>query len=54
VWSDVNLLVDLPEDTSRFEVLALEGSLKVKVDLSTVTGLKPRVRAAALADAVAL
>lgn len=56
--SDVDLLVDLPEDTSLFGVLALEGTLerilKVKVDLSTVAGLKPRVRTEALADAVAL
>ena len=54
--SDVDLMVDLPEDTSLFAVLALEGSLerilKVKVDLAPVTSLKPRVRAEALADAV--
>ena len=56
--SDVDLLVDLPEETSLFAVLALEGSLerilKVKVDLAPVASLKPRVRAEALADAVAL
>ncbi len=56
--SDVDLLVDLPEDTSLFAVLALEGSLerilKVKVDLAPVTSLKSRVRTQALADAVAL
>ena len=56
--SDVDLLVDLPEDTSLFVVLALEGSLerilKVKVDLAPVTSLRPRVRAEALADAVAV
>jgi predicted nucleotidyltransferase len=56
--SDVDLLVDLPEDTSLFAVLALEGTLerilKVKVDLSPVGSLKPRVRAEALADALAL
>jgi predicted nucleotidyltransferase len=56
--SDVDLLVDLPEDTSLFAVLALEGTLerilKVKVDLAPVSSLKPRVRAVALADAVAL
>ncbi len=56
--SDVDLLVDLPEETSLFAVLALEGTLerilKVKVDLAPVTSLKPRVRAEALADAVAL
>lgn len=56
--SDVDLLVDLPDDTSLFAVLALEGTLerilKVNVDLAPVTSLKPRVRAEALAEAVAL
>jgi len=56
--SDVDLLVDLPEDTSLFTVLALEGTLerilKVKVDLAPANSLKPRVRAEALADAVAV
>ena len=56
--SDVDLLVDLPEATSLFAVLALEGTLerilKVNVDLAPVSSLKPRVRAEALADAVAL
>lgn len=56
--SDVDLLVDLPEDTSLFAVLALEGTLerilKVKVDLAPVASLKPSVRTEALADAVAL
>jgi predicted nucleotidyltransferase/DNA-binding XRE family transcriptional regulator len=56
--SDVDLLVDLPEDTSLFAVLALEGTLerilKVKVDLAPATSLKPRVRDEALSDAVAL
>jgi predicted nucleotidyltransferase/DNA-binding XRE family transcriptional regulator len=56
--SDVDLLVDLPEGTSLFAVLALEGTLerilKVHVDLAPVTSLKPRVRAEALADAVSL
>jgi predicted nucleotidyltransferase/DNA-binding XRE family transcriptional regulator len=56
--SDVDLLVDLPDDTSLFAVLALEGTLerilKVKVDLAPVTSLKPRVRVEALADAVAV
>lgn len=56
--SDVDLLVDLPESTSLFAVLALEGSLerilKVKVDLAPVASLKPTVRAQALADAVSL
>lgn len=56
--SDVDLLVDLPEQTSLFAVLALEGTLerilKVNVDLAPVSSLKPRVRDEALADAVAL
>ena len=56
--SDIDLLVDLPANTSLFAVLALEGSLerilKVKVDLAPVASLKPRVRTAALADAVPL
>jgi predicted nucleotidyltransferase/DNA-binding XRE family transcriptional regulator len=56
--SDVDLLVDLAEDTSLFAVLALEGTLerilKVNVDLAPVTSLKPRVRAEALVDAVTL
>ena len=56
--SDVDLLVDIPEDTSLFAVLALEGTLerilKVKVDLAPVSSLKPQVRAEALADAVAV
>lgn len=56
--SDVDLLVDLPEQTSLFAVLALEGTLErilnVKVDLAPVTSLKPRVRAEALADAIPL
>jgi predicted nucleotidyltransferase len=56
--SDVDLLVDLPEGTSLFAVLALEGTLerilKVDVDLAPVTSLRPRVRAEALAEAVAL
>lgn len=56
--SDVDLLVDLPESTSLFAVLALEGTLerilKVKVDLAPVASLKPRARTEALADAVAI
>lgn len=56
--SDVDLLVDLPADTSLFAVLALEGALerivKVKVDLATADSLKPTVRERALADAVVL
>jgi predicted nucleotidyltransferase len=56
--SDVDLLVDLPGDTSLFAVLALEGTLerilRVKVDLALVASLKPRVRTEALADAVLL
>ena len=56
--SDVDFLVDLPEGTSLFAVLALEGTLerilKVKVDLAPVASLKPRVRTEAMADAVSL
>ena len=56
--SDIDLLVDLPDQTSLFAVLALEGTLerilKVNVDLAPVSSLKPRVRAEALAAAVAL
>lgn len=56
--SDVDLLVDLPEQTSLFAVLSLEGALErilnVKVDLAPVTSLKPRVRAEALTDAIPL
>jgi predicted nucleotidyltransferase/DNA-binding XRE family transcriptional regulator len=56
--SDVDLLVDLPEGMSLFAVLTLEGALerilKAPVDLAPVTSLKPRVRAEALADAVAV
>ena len=46
--------MDLPEATSLFAVLALEGSLerilKVHVELAPVTSLKPRVRAEAPRD----
>ena len=56
--SDVDLLVDLPADTGLFKLLELEGTLerilRVKVDLATETGLKPRVRAEALSDAIPL
>ena len=56
--SNVDLLVDVPEDTGLFALLALEGTLerllKIKVDLATPGDLKPRVRDAALADAIAL
>ena len=56
--SDVDLLVDLPEQASLFAVLALEGTLErilnVKVDLAPVTSLKLRVRAEALTDAIPL
>ena len=56
--SDVDLLVDVPEDTGMFALLALEGTLErileAKVDLATPADLKPRVRDAALADAIAL
>lgn len=56
--SDVDLLVDLPADSGLFALLALEDEferiLKVHVDLATPASLKPRVRAAALAEAIAL
>jgi predicted nucleotidyltransferase/DNA-binding XRE family transcriptional regulator len=56
--SDVDLLVDLPEATGLFALLELEGTLerilKAKVDLATEAGLKPRVRAEALTDAITL
>lgn len=56
--SDVDLLIDLPPDTSLFTLLALEGTLerilKRKVDLAPVGSLKPRVCAEALQDAVPL
>lgn len=56
--SDVDLLVELPEHTGLFTLLELEGTLerilKVKVDLAPVSSLKPRVRAEALADAIAI
>lgn len=56
--SDVDLLVDLPEDTGLFALLALEEELQhilhVEVDLATPHGLKQRVRAEALEEAVAL
>lgn len=56
--SDVDLLVELPEGTGLFALLELEGTLerilKVKVDLAPESSLKPRVRAEALADAIAI
>ena len=56
--SDVDLLVDLPESTGLFTLLALEGELqrilKVSVDLATEPSLKPQVRAQALAEAIPL
>ena len=56
--SDVDLLVDLPEGTGLFALQALEGRLRrilhVAVDLSPSGSLKPRVRAEAEAEAIAL
>lgn len=56
--SDVDLLVDLPDGTGLFALLALEERLqqilKVPVDLATASSLKPRVRAQALAEAIQL
>lgn len=56
--SDVDLLVDMPEGTGLFALQALEGRLRrilhVDVDLSPPASLKPRVRAEAQAEAIAL
>jgi predicted nucleotidyltransferase/DNA-binding XRE family transcriptional regulator len=56
--SDVDLLVDLPEGTGLIALQALQGQLSrilnVAVDLSPPGSLKPRVRAEAEADAIAL
>jgi hypothetical protein len=56
--SDIDLLVDLPEETGLFGLLALEGQLSrilhVDVDLSPPNSLKSRVRAVAEAEAVPL
>ena len=56
--SDVDLLVDLPDETGLFGLQALEGELRrilnVDVDLAPATSLKPRVRAEAEAEAIAL
>ncbi len=56
--SDVDLLVDGPEGTGLFTLLALEEQLQrilhVDVDLATPGSLKPRVRAEALAEAIAI
>jgi predicted nucleotidyltransferase/DNA-binding XRE family transcriptional regulator len=55
---DIDFLVDLPADTGLFALLSLEEQLeqilKVEVDLATEQSLKPRVRASALAEALAL
>lgn len=54
--SDVDLLVDLPRDTSLFQLLALEDRLSllpgVPVDLGTPDLLKPRLRDGVLAEAI--
>jgi predicted nucleotidyltransferase/DNA-binding XRE family transcriptional regulator len=56
--SDVDLLVDLPEGTGLFGLQALEGELRAilrtPVDLAPADSLKPRVRARAEAEAIAL
>lgn len=56
--SDVDLMVDLPETTGLFALLALEGQLSrilhVDVDLSPPSSLKTRVRAVAEAEAIPL
>lgn len=56
--SDVDLLIDVPEHTGLFTLLALEGTLerllKVDVDLAAVGDLKAQVREAALREAIPL
>ena len=56
--SDIDLLVDLREGTGLFALQALEGRLRrilnADVDLAPADSLKPRVRAEAEADAIAL
>lgn len=56
--SDRDLLIDLPDDTGLYALLELEATLQrilhVDVDLATPQGLKSRVRAEALAEAIAL
>jgi uncharacterized protein len=56
--SDVDLLVDLPQGTGLFALQALEGRLRqilnVDVDLAPVGSLKPRVRAEAETQAIAV
>lgn len=56
--SDIDLLADLPAGIGLFALLTLEEDLQrvlnVHVDLATESSLKPRVRARALAEAVAL
>lgn len=56
--SDIDLLVDLPDGTGLFALSALEGQLRrilrVDVDLAPPSSLKPRVRAAAEAEAIPL
>jgi uncharacterized protein len=56
--SDVDLLVDLPQGTGLFALQALEGRLRrilnVDVDLATAGSLKPRVRAEAESQAIAV
>jgi predicted nucleotidyltransferase/DNA-binding XRE family transcriptional regulator len=56
--SDIDLLVDLPPHASLLDMLTLEDELarilQVEVDLATVAGLKPRVRATALREAIPL
>lgn len=56
--SDVDMLVDVPNGTGLFALLALEEQLQrilhVDVDLATPGSLKQRVRAEALAEAIAV
>ncbi len=54
--SDVDILVELPEGTSLFDLvglkLDLEKALKKKVDVGTYNSVKPRIKERVLAEAV--
>jgi uncharacterized protein len=56
--SDVDFLVDMDEGRSLFDMGALlmdlQDALEREVMVTTVAGLRPRIREAALKDAVAL
>jgi predicted nucleotidyltransferase len=56
--SDIDLLADLPEDFTLFELSRLESAIsnivEAKVDLVPAAGLRPNLRDKALAEAVPL